>query len=124
MPRDEFRIETAMGHLLRAGVIAAAFVVAVGGCIYLVRHGTALPEYRLFRGEPADLRTLPGIWSDARNLRGRGVIQLGLVMLIATPIARVAFSVFAFARERDYLYVGLTLVVLGLLAYSLIGSAG
>ena len=124
MPQDEFRIEAAMAHLLRIGVIAAAVVVAAGGCIYLARHGLAHPGYKVFRGEPADLRTIPGIWSDAMNLSGRGIIQLGLVMLIATPIARVAFSVFAFARERDYLYVGLTLVVLGLLAYSLTGSAG
>jgi uncharacterized membrane protein len=39
--------------------------------------------------------------------------------LIATPIARVMFSVYAFARQRDWLYVCFTLVVLALLVYSL-----
>ena len=52
--------------------------------------------------------------------RGRGIIQLGLLLLIATPIARVVFSVYAFARQRDRTYVLVTLVVLAVLLYSLI----
>jgi uncharacterized membrane protein len=120
----DYQIEIVVGKLLRTGVISAASVVAVGGLIYLWRHGLAHPDYNVFRGEPADLRNLGGIWKDAISFRGRGIIQLGLVLLIATPIARVAFSVYGFARERDYQYVFITLIVLGLLAYSLIGSAG
>ena len=57
--------------------------------------------------------------SDARSLSGRGLIQLGLLFLIATPIARVVFSVVGFLRQRDWTYVGITLVVLALLSYSL-----
>ena len=121
---DDFQIETSLGHLLRAGVLLAGAVVAIGGIVYLVRHGLRMPEYGIFHGELAELRMLGGIVSDAIRLRGRAIIQLGLVLLIATPIARVAFSLFAFARERDYQYVLLTLVVLGLLIYSLLGSAG
>jgi uncharacterized membrane protein len=48
-----------------------------------------------------------------------GIIQLGILILIATPVVRVAFSVFAFAEERDWMYVVVTLVVLGLLLFSL-----
>jgi uncharacterized membrane protein len=73
----------------------------------------------VFRGEPADLRSAGGILRYAFGLSGRGIIQLGLLVLIATPVARVAFSVFAFLREGDRLYVGVTLVVLALLLYSL-----
>ena len=47
--------------------------------------------------------------------RGRALIQLGLLLLIATPVARVAFSVFAFERQRDWTYVGITLFVLAVL---------
>jgi uncharacterized membrane protein len=50
-------------------------------------------------------------------------MQLGLLVLIATPITRVAFSVFAFFYERDWKYVVFTLIVLGLLLYSLLGRA-
>ena len=120
---EEFRIETTLGNLLRAGVMVAAAVVIAGAIVYLSRHGTEAPSYRVFRGEPADLRSIGGIWREVLALRGRGLIQFGLLLLIATPIARVAFSVYAFARERDIRYVAITLVVLALLACSLIGSA-
>jgi uncharacterized membrane protein len=113
------KVETMMGNLLRVGVILAATVILLGGLIYLVRHGTAQPNYRMFRGEPADLKTLRGIWEDALSFRGRGIIQLGLLLLILTPIARVSFSVYAFARQRDWTYVTFTLIVLGLLVFSL-----
>jgi uncharacterized membrane protein len=55
-------------------------------------------------------------------LHSRGLIQLGLLLLIATPVARVAFSVLAFAEQRDWLYVSITLVVLAVLVYSLASS--
>jgi uncharacterized membrane protein len=51
-----------------------------------------------------------------------GILQLGLLLLIATPIARVVFSVFAFALEGDRMYVTFTLIVLSVLLYSLFGS--
>ncbi|MFZ3368535.1 MAG: DUF1634 domain-containing protein, partial [Candidatus Sulfotelmatobacter sp.] len=70
-----------------------------------------------------DLRSVGGILRDAVALRGRGIIQLGLLLLIATPVARVAFSIFGFAEERDRLYVIVASIVLLVLLYSLIGSA-
>lgn len=115
-------IEHVMGNLLRAGVLLAAFVVSIGAIVYLVRHGRAPVDYRIYHGEPADLRELRGIVRDSLALRGRGIIQLGLLLLIATPVARVAFSIVAFAKERDRLYVVFTLIVFSILLYSLIGS--
>jgi uncharacterized membrane protein len=58
------------------------------------------------------------------DLSGRGVIQLGLLLLVATPVARVACSVVGFLRERDYVYVALTLIVLVVLIYSLFFGVG
>jgi uncharacterized membrane protein len=84
-----------------------------------MRHGSDLPDYRAFRGEPADLRSLVGIAADALSFRSRGLIGLGLLVLIATPVARVAFSVYSFLRLRDFKYVLITLIVLALLLYSL-----
>jgi uncharacterized membrane protein len=88
-----------------------------------VRHGLAPVDYRVFRGEPADLRSLRGIIRSALALRGRGIIQFGLLLLIATPVARVGFSIFGFAEERDRMYVAFTVVVFGILLYSLLGPA-
>jgi uncharacterized membrane protein len=115
------RVEEFMGNLLRAGVILAAIVVLAGGISYLISYGTTSPDYRVFRGEPADLRNVSGILADAIGLHSRGLIQFGLLVLVATPVARVAFSVFAFARQHDLIYVVLTLIVFAVLIYSLAG---
>ncbi len=115
------RVETIIANLLRAGVILAASVVTLGGVIFLVRHGREIPHYAVFAGEPADLRSMRGILG-AISFHGRDIIQLGLLILIFTPVARVAFSVAAFALGRDRLYVGLTLAVLAILVFSLTGG--
>lgn len=117
------KTESVIGNLLRVGVGLAAVVVLAGGVLYLVRHGDSPADYRVFRGEPSELRHVSGILHDAVALRSRGIIQLGLLLLIATPIARVAFAVFAFAAEGDKLYVLFTLIVLAILVYSLVGTA-
>ncbi|MBZ5593483.1 MAG: DUF1634 domain-containing protein [Acidobacteriia bacterium] len=115
-------MEGVISILLQAGLTLAAGVVLAGGICYLFRHGTSHPDYRVFRGEPTDLRSVAGILHGVAALRCRDLIQLGLVLLIATPVARVAFSVFAFAMERDRTYVVITLVVLAILLYSLAGG--
>jgi len=116
------RLEIVVGNILRFGVIAAAAVVAIGGILYLARHGGESVSLGLFRGEPEDFRTLAGIIRSALSLRGRGIIQLGLLVLIATPVARVAFAVVGFALERDRLYVVVALLVLASLLFGLIGA--
>jgi uncharacterized membrane protein len=118
------RIEQTVGNLLRVGLLLATAVVLLGGAIYLANHGREPPEYRVFRGEPADLRGLTGIVALTMDWRGRGIIQLGLLILLATPVARVAFSIVAFALQRDWFYVGVTAVVLGVLLYSIVGGYG
>jgi uncharacterized membrane protein len=117
------RVENIIGNLLRAGVILSAVVVFTGAVVYLARHSQAPADYRSFRGEPSDLRHISGIVRDALAFQGRGIIQLGLLLLIATPVARVAFSIFGFALEGDRMYAGFTLIVLMILLYSLLGSS-
>jgi uncharacterized membrane protein len=118
----EQQIEKIVGNLLRIGVILAAVVVFAGGALYLIRAEATSADYRVFHGEPADLRSVSGIVTDALALQSRGIIQLGLLLLVATPVARVAFSAFAFAQQRDRIYVIVTLSVLAVLLYSLIGG--
>ena len=120
----EKRMDEIMGRLLRTGVVLAAVFVLAGGITYMTQHRTVPINYRVFQGEPEQLRTVTGIVHEAAALHGPGLIQFGLLLLIATPIARVAFSVIAFVYQRDWTYVLVTLVVLGLLVYSLLGSGG
>lgn len=121
-PWSDFRIEQTVGNLLRFGVILAAVVVAAGALMFLIHHGGEPPQYKIFRGEPSDLRHVGGIVTDAFSGHSRGLIQLGLLLLIATPVARVIFSIFGFALERDRAYVLITLIVLGVLGFSLAGG--
>ena len=121
-PWDDHRIEIILGNLLRTGVLLSAAVVLSGACVYLSRHGHERVDYRVFRGEPSDFRTIPGVIQSVIHGHGRGLIQLGLLLLIATPIARVAFSIVGFTLERDRMYVAFTLIVLAILLYSLLGS--
>lgn len=119
---NDKRIETVVGNLLRAGVLTAAAVVAAGAVLFLVRHGGERPTYGLFHGEPSDLRSVAGIVASAVAGSARGLIQLGLLLLVATPVARVVFSVAGFALERDRTYTLITLLVLALLVFSLAGG--
>jgi uncharacterized membrane protein len=111
-----------MSVLLRSGVSLAASLVFIGGIVYLSRHDLPTINYRVFQGEPQESRTVSGILREAAKFRGRGLIQLGLLVLIATPVARVLFSVVAFLYERDWTYVAITMIVFALLCYSLFGG--
>jgi uncharacterized membrane protein len=121
---DDQRIEIIIGALLRTGVILAAAVVFFGAVVYLAHHGREIPNYAVFHGEPENLKSASDIAHDALGISGRAIIQLGLLLLIATPVARVLFSAIAFAIERDYMYVVITLIVLAILLYSLFGWSG
>lgn len=119
---QEHRFEVALGWILRGGALFASLVVAVGGAIYLARHGAQVRDYSTFTGEPEGFTSLQGIFGQVAALRGQGIIQLGLVALIATPILRVVFSIFMFSRQRDWFYVGVTLIVLAVLSYGMTGA--
>jgi uncharacterized membrane protein len=119
---DEQKLEDMIAHLLRAGVVAAALIVIGGAIPYLGSHAWGRPDYRTFHGEPDSLKSVQGTVKSAFSGDLRGIMQLGLLLLIATPIARVALSAVAFAVERDRMYVLFTLIVLTVLMYSLFGS--
>lgn len=114
------RVQSAVGNLLRAGVLLAVAVVLFGGVLYLLRHGLAVPTYHTFHAEPQVLWHPAGLIRDALAGRGRSIVQLGLIVLVATPVARVAMTAVAFVLERDRTYVVVALFVLALLLLSLI----
>ena len=119
---DDLEIEHIVGRLLQIGVLLSAVIVFAGGVLYLREAAWQRPDYRTFHGVSAPLTSIGSVVKGAVALDAQSVIQLGLLVLIATPIARVAFSIVAFALERDWLYVGLTFVVFGVLLYSLLQS--
>jgi uncharacterized membrane protein len=74
---------------------------------------------RRVTGRSASFPHTPGeVLAGLAELRGRAVVALGLMVLIATPVARVAISIVAFAYQRDRTFMGITSVVLALLLLS------
>ena len=118
---DATAVERLVSAVLRVGVAFAAAVTATGGALYLVRHGGDRVDYRVFIGEPASLRSLEGIVRGAVDLKAEWIIAAGLLLLISTPIARVAVLLVLFLRERDRLYVAVSAIVLAVLLLSLFG---
>jgi uncharacterized membrane protein len=113
------RVERILGTLLQSGVIISGLVVLAGGILYLLRYARLPVHYENFVAERESLRSLAAVGNQALHGDGRAVIECGLLLLIATPVARVLFSIIAFALEKDQLYVVLTLVVFLILIYSL-----
>ena len=119
------KLEHVLGHLLRTGVLIAAFAVAIGAIFFLVHHGMEQPHFSLFQGQPPELRSVGAIAAAASRLDALAVIQFGLLLLIATPIARVVFSLVGFFLQRDWMYIAVTAMVLTLLLFGLFsGGSG
>ncbi len=116
------KMENEMGTLLRAGVVVSCAIMLAGGILYLVRHGAERESFTVFHGEPSSLETVGGILREARAGSARGIIQLGALAMIATPVLRVIFAVYGFTRQRQWLFTGISLIVLALLAIGLLQS--
>jgi uncharacterized membrane protein len=112
--------EQLIGRLLQIGVLISAAVVLLGGVLLLIQYGSTPAAFDAFRSEPDSLRTLAGIVRGALAFDARAIVQLGLLLLIATPVARVALALVAFAIQKDRMYVAITALVLALLLYGLL----
>jgi uncharacterized membrane protein len=119
MQLTDQKLEVAIGRMLQIGVMLAAAVVFVGGILYLRQVTGPRPDYSHFTGVAERFRSPAEIVSYAFQGRARDIIQLGILLLIATPIARVVLAAAGFLVERDRLYFWVSLMVLAVLLYSL-----
>jgi uncharacterized membrane protein len=117
---DDRRLESIIGQLLRAGVVLAAAIVLTGGVLYLVGHHADSTNYHTFVAGALDTRSLHGIVQSTAQGNSEALMQVGLLLLILTPIARVAVALVGFFLERDRLYTTVSLIVLLILAFSLV----
>jgi uncharacterized membrane protein len=116
-------IEQFIGLQLRFGVLLSSFIVLMGGILYLMQSGSMpLPHYQLFIGQKAGLTTGREIWHSVTGMEAKGIIQFGVIVLIATPILRILFSLIGFIFEKDRLYIGITMVVLSVMMISIFGG--
>jgi uncharacterized membrane protein len=112
---DDRRMELIMGRLLQIGVFLASLVMLAGGLLYVKVHHGSTPDYRVFKSEPEALRHVGGVVKGIESGEPAAIILLAVLLLIATPVARVVFALVAFVVERDKLYIGVSAVVLAVL---------
>ena len=110
-------MEVIMGRLLQIGVLLASFFMITGGLLYMRAHFGETPNYRVFSSEPQRLRHFSGVFAGIKTGDPAALIQLAVLLLIATPVARVVFALVAFLIERDKLFVGISSIVLAVLLY-------
>lgn len=115
-------MEIGVSRLLQAGVALAAAFMLTGGILYLGQQGGEGVSYGKFHSVPPGLASISGIWRGARLRQPAALMQFGVLIMIATPVLRVAFAAVAFLLERDWLYTGISLVVLTLLIWALRGA--
>ena len=127
------QMELFIARLLRWGVILSFIIVAIGIGGVMITGQTGYSQIRLddvdsivqYHVHPDFPNTLGDVFGGVSNLKPYSIIVLGLLVLIAIPVMRVTVSVFAFAWERDWLYVAITAFVLIVLMLSFaIGEAG
>jgi uncharacterized membrane protein len=116
-------IEQLIGLQLRYGVITASVIVLLGGLLYLYQSGSSgILSYHTFIGTKAGFTTVNEIITGLKTINAKSVIQLGVIVLIATPILRIAFSLIGFILEKDRLYIGITFIVLSVMMISIFGG--
>ncbi|MBW4616136.1 MAG: DUF1634 domain-containing protein [Desmonostoc vinosum HA7617-LM4] len=115
-------LDILLSYLLKYSVLLVSAVVLLGGILYLLRHGAEPTQYQFFHGEPPEFRSFGGVITTALSGNDLGIIQLGLLLLIATPILRVVVSLVVFVKQQNWIYVTITALVLTALIYSLLGA--
>jgi uncharacterized membrane protein len=116
----DLKMEITISSMLRVGVSLAALVVLVGEILYLWQAHGVESDYRYFHGVPTPVDHFWPVLEGVGHFDSRSIIRLGIMLLIATPIARVAFCLYSFARQKDKLYVLVSGTVLAVLLYSLL----
>ena len=115
------RLQDIIALTLRTGVTLACAIALVGGIIYIVQHGSEpMPDYSHFSYDALPpgfeaYTTLNGILAGVRSFTATGWIQLGVLVLLLTPILRVTLSLVDFLRQHDWLYAAITAVVLSII---------
>jgi uncharacterized membrane protein len=111
-------MEYSIAKMLIVGVTVSALFVLLGGVLFL-RASDAVPDYSHFTAQSISSHGFAGIVRGALRLHGSSLIDLGILLLVATPILRVIYCVVGFARQRDRLYVVISASVLVILMFSL-----
>jgi uncharacterized membrane protein len=111
-------LQSFIGNLLRIGVIVAMTIVLGGLIIFLFQYGKDIAHYEQF--DKTGTFHFADFFAKLKHGDSKAIMELGIITLIATPIARVLFTMIGFWLEKDRLYTIIALIVLCIIAFSLI----
>ncbi|MHC0445014.1 DUF1634 domain-containing protein [Flavobacterium sp. 3-218] len=112
--------QTIIGNLLRYGVWISLSVAFLGGIVYLLHNGNQIEDYSVFKENDRNIfEVIAAIYNGAIQGNGESLIFTGIIFLFLTPVLRVLLSLFSFLLEKDYLYVGITLIVIMIIITSI-----
>lgn len=112
--------QTIIGNLLRYGVWISLSVAFIGGIVYLIHNGSQIEDYSVFKENDRNIfEVIAAVYNGAIQGNGESLIFTGIILLFLTPVLRVLLSLFSFLLEKDYLYVGITLIVIAIIIISI-----
>lgn len=112
--------QTIIGNLLRYGVWISLSVAFIGGIVYLLHNGSQIEDYSVFKENDRNIfEVIVAVYNGAIQGNGESLIFTGIILLFLTPVLRVLLSLFSFSLEKDYLYVGITLIVIMIIITSI-----
>lgn len=114
------RVEVFIANVLRTGVVISAVTTLVGFTLYLIHFAGAPVHYGAFVPLRGRFYSPSPLFQRAVSGNALAIIEIGILVLIATPVARVAFLIGAFRIQRDRLYIGVSSLVLLVLLFSLL----
>ena len=112
--------QTIIGNLLRYGVWISLSVAFIGGIVYLMHHGSDIEDYSVFKENDQNIfEVIANVYRGVISGSGESIIFFGVILLFLTPVFRVLLSLFSFLLEKDYLYVTITAIVIGIIILSI-----
>ena len=106
-----------LGNILRIGVIISMAIVALGLLLLLIHHGWSSASFGQFNAD--QLFSFSDFFTRLKAGRSAGIIELGVLCLIATPVLRVIFAIIGFSKEKDGMYVLVSSIVLIIILVSI-----
>ncbi|KAA5537389.1 DUF1634 domain-containing protein [Taibaiella lutea] len=110
-------LQSFIGNLLRVGVLTAMTIVVIGIVLYMFQYGHETIHYSTFKAENAF--KFADFYQRLMSGNSSAIMELGVIVLIVIPIARVLFTMIGFWLEKDRMYTIIAFIVLCIIAYSL-----
>lgn len=119
-------MELWVSYTLRIGVTLAAIVVLFGVVLYVIQgssgagHLQSLDDLKPGRSNTIDV-SWRSIGDGLKDFQAVAIIQAGLLILLLTPVTRVALTLLLFLRDRDRIFALITAIVLIVLLLGFFG---